>query len=1094
MRTKSFLFVFILGLFMMSGCSNEPKTASIDANAPMLRLIPSSQSHVSFNNEIVETKTFNHFIWEEVYNGGGVSAGDINGDGLPDLFFSGNKVDDKLYLNKGNFKFEDITQSAKIKSDGHWSFGTTMADVNGDGLLDIYVCRAGPSLKKEDRKNLLYINNGDNTFSEQAKKYKVDHPGVSMQATFLDYDNDGDLDMYLVNQPLNKRYVRSKKIGPTIDKNDPIYSDQLYRNEGGRFVNATKFAGITNYSYGLNAVASDVNDDGWVDIFVSNDYEEPDMLYINNHDGTFTQKNMEQFKHVSFYGMGSDIADYDNDGLKDIGVVDMASESHYRSKTNMGSMDIARFWRYVNQGRHYQYMYNTLQKNNGNGTFSEIGQVAHISKTDWSWAFLFGDIDNDGLKDVMITNGIVRDIRNNDAGEALKKQIMSGNRNFDVMKLIHNLPSTPLPNYAYHNKGDWTFEKVTKDWGFEQPGFSNGMALADLDKDGDLDIIINNVNAEASIYQNNKGRLNNYLQLELKGEGANPFAMNAQVKIQVGDNIQVQELTTTRGYFSSSEPLIHFGLGDAQQVDKLTVYWPNGKTTTMSNIKANQRLTLKQSEATGNEPKRINPNPIFVETDGDFKHTENDFDDFEREILLPHKESQNGPYIATGDVNNDGKEDYFIGGAAGQSGRLYLNNGNGFDEAPSQAWKADAGQEDMGALLFDADGDKDLDLYVVSGGAAFEIGSPMYQDRLYLNDGRGNFRKSTNALPKMHDSGQKIAAADIDNDGDLDLFVGGRLLPGRYPSAPNSHLLLNNGGRFQDVTKTMAPELEKIGLVTDAAFADIDKDGNQELIVVGEWMPLSIFKNNDGKFTNISATANTSDEKGFWWSVAVADFDKDGDLDILAGNLGLNNKFKGSKKHPFTVLENDFDGNGTNDVVLAKYSGDKLLPMRGRQCTSEQMPFVAKKFPTFDGFAKATINNILPEEKLGTAVRKEVTTFTSTLYKNDGSGHFTANPLPIPAQIAPMRGIAVADINEDGNPDVLAVGNLYQAEVETIRYDAGTGWYLQGDGKGNFKAVPVLESGFMADKDARDIAIIQKPTPLIIVANNNDKVQYFKKK
>ncbi len=1092
MRTKFLLFSFITGVFLFIGCNNEPPLEPIDPNAPMLSLIPSKESKVFFSNDIVETKTFNHYVWEEIYNGGGVSAGDINGDGLPDLFFSGNKVNDKLYLNKGNFKFEDITKSAKIKEDGQWSFGTTMADVNGDGLLDIYVCRGGPSLEVSDRRNLLYINNGDNTFSERAKAYGLDHGGVSMQATFFDYDKDGDLDMYLVNQPLNKRYLRRKNIN--VNKKDPIYSDHLYRNDGEKFVDVTKAAGLINYSYGLNAVASDLDDDGWVDIFVSNDYEAPDMLLINNHDGTFTDKNKEQFKHVSFYGMGSDVADYDNDGLKDIGVVDMASADHYRSKTNMGSMDIAQFWSYVNSGKHYQYMYNTLQKNNGNGTFSEVAQVAHISKTDWSWTFLFGDLDNDSYKDIIITNGILRDIRNNDVGEFLKKQIMAGNKNFDVMKLIQAIPSTPMSNYVFQNNGDLTFKNASKDWGFDQRGFSNGMAYADLDKDGDLDLIINNMNAPASIYKNNKGRLNNYLQVKLEGSGKNPFAMNTQVKIEIGDKVQLQELTTTRGYFSSSEPLLHFGLGDAAVIDKLTVFWPTGKTSTLTNVNSNQRLVLKEADADGNVPKKVKPNQLFVEMDGDFQHKENEFDDFKREILIPHKESQNGPYIATGDVNNDGNEDYFIGGAAGQAGRLYLNNGNGFDESPSQPWNADAGQEDMGALLFDADGDKDLDLYIVSGGAAFPIGSPKYQDRLYLNDGKGNFRKQAGALPKMHDSGQRVVAGDFDKDGDLDLFVGGRIVPGKYPKAANSHLLLNNNGRFKDVTNTNAPGLAQIGLVTDAVFADYDKDGDDDLIVVGEWMPLSIFKNTKGKFENVSKESYTADSKGFWWSVAVADFDKDGDMDIVAGNLGMNIKFKGSKKHPFVVLENDFDGNGTNDVVLAKYSGNKLLPMRGRQCTSEQMPFVAKKFPTFDGFAKATIPNILPDDKLKTALRNEVTTFNSTFFKNNGAGQFTANPLPVEAQFAPMRGIEVLDINNDGNLDIMAVGNLYQAEVETIRYDAGTGWCLFGDGKGNFKMMPVLQSGFKADRDARDIAIIHKPSPLFIVANNNDKVQIFKKK
>ncbi|GJM36609.1 MAG: hypothetical protein DHS20C18_56100 [Saprospiraceae bacterium] len=1089
---KISLFALLFGV--LTACQSDPKE-NIDPNSPMLELLSPATTGINFSNDIEETPEFNHFIWEEIYNGGGVSVGDINNDGLPDIFFTGNRVTDKLYLNKGNFKFEDITVKAGIMLDRGWSFGTTMADVNGDGYLDIYVCRSGLSLEPDDRRNLLYLNNGDLTFKEVAKAYGVDNGGVSMQATFLDYDKDGDLDLYLVNQPLNKRYIPRYDVKP--DPLDPNYSDRLFRLDGDKYTDVSVEAGINNYAYGLNVVAADIDDDGWVDIYVSCDYEDPDFFYHNNGDGTFTDMAEKQLKHISFYSMGSDVADYNNDGLKDITVVDMASADHYRSKTNMGSMNIDQFWSYVNTGKHYQYMFNVLQMNNGNGSFSEIGQMAHMSKTDWSWAVLMADIDNDALKDIIVTNGIKKDIRNNDFAENLKREIQKGNTNFDLMKLVNAMPSNPLANFAFRNKGDLTFENATTDWGFDQKGFSNGMAYADFDRDGDLDLIINNLDAPASLYRNVKGRLNNYLRVQLAGEGLNTFALNAKVKIEHGETQQVQELTLTRGYFSSVEPGLHFGIGDAEKVDRVTITWPNGKSTVLENVKANQVLRLNQKDADGDALAVTQPITRFKEIDNrlgvDFQHQENEFDDFKREILLPHKQSQNGPYLAKGDVNGDGLDDFFIGGAAGQSGQLYLNQGEqGFVVAASQPWSADQAQEDMGALLFDADGDGDQDLYVVSGGSEFDKASSMYQDRLYFNDGTGNFTRRADALPGSTSSGQCVIAGDIDGDGDLDLFVGGRTTPGQYPVSPESYLLLNEGGKFKDVTSEIAPELSRVGMVTDALFVDYDQDQDLDLVMVGEWMPVSIFNNDQGVFTNESTEAYVDQLKGWWWSIAAGDFDADGDIDFVVGNLGHNHKFKASNDHPFIVFGSDFDENGSNDVVLAKYSGDKLLPVRGRQCTSEQMPFVAEKFPTYEGFAKATLENIYTPQKLQTAVKYEVTTFSSLLLKNNGAQQFSSSELPLPAQVAPIRSMEVRDLNGDGHLDILAVGNMYQAEVETIRYDASTGLCMLGDGQGNFTVEPVLESGFFTPGDARDLIVIEQPKPTFIVANNNDLLQFFR--
>lgn len=1083
-------------LIALGSCSQEPQ---IDPAGPMFEKRSASQTGIKFNNAIVESLELNHFIWESLYNGGGVSIGDINNDNRPDIFFGGNAESDRLYLNKGNLKFEDITEKAGFLSSQGWSFGSTFVDINADGYLDLYVCRSGPYMEADKRNNLLYINNGDKTFTEKAKEYGVDNTGFSVQATFFDYDKDGDLDLYLVNQPPDARFKARYKIEP--DPTDPNYSDRLYRNDGSSFTDVTAEAGLENYAHGLNAVATDINSDGLVDIYVSNDYEQPDLLYINLGNGRFENKSQDAFKHISFYSMGSDVADYNNDGELDIVAVDMVAEGHYRSKTNMGSMSVEKFWEYVDRGLHYQYMFNTLQLNNGNGSFSEVAQFAGVSKTDWSWAPLFADLDNDGFKDLIITNGIKKDIRNNDILLFIQNQIKQGNKDLNPLELLKHYPSVPLPNYMYRNEGNLMFSDYTENWNFAEPTFSNGLAYADLDNDGDLDLVINNIDEPASVYENIKGRLNNHLRVKLSGDEKNKFAVLSRVQIDYEGGSQVQELSLTRGYLSSVEPVLHFGLGQVAQVDKITVTWPDGTKSVVENPEINKVIQISQEKAPKeNVAAQSNQAPTLfaavnsVDLQVDFQHQENEFNDFSREILLPHKQSENGPYLATGDVNADGIEDFFIGGAAGQSGQLYLGSTNGYQKAAQQPWSADSQQEDMGALFFDADTDGDLDLYVVSGGSEFAAGSAAYQDRLYVNNGQGSFSKNTAAFGKMHDSGQVVKAADIDADGDLDLFVGGRIIPGQYPAAPNSYLLLNENGRFKNITEAQAPELQKAGLVTDAVFVDYDKDNDLDLVVVGEWMPVSIFKNNDGNFKLASAEAYVDKLMGWWWSILAEDFDKDGDIDFVVGNLGKNNKFKASQEKPFVVYANDFDKTGTNDVVLAKYSGDKLLPVRGRECTSEQMPFVATKFPTFDGFAKATLNDIYTPESLSEAIKYEVTTFESIYLKNNGANQFTFSPLPDVAQLAPIRSMIATDVNNDGNLDIIGVGNMYQSEVETVRYDAGIGLCLLGDGNGNFESMSVTKSGFFAPHDSRDMALVQTPTPMVIVANNNEKIQFFKLK
>lgn len=1085
------LLTFVL---FLNACQTEQPTQQGDNTSPLFQLIPPNQSGIDFANMLHENDDMNYLRWAPFYMGAGVGIGDLNNDGLPEVYFAGNVQGDALYLNKGNLKFENITRNAQIRNFGKWSAGVTMADVNNDGYLDIYVCKYGPSLDPEDRRNVLYINNGDLTFTESAKAYGIDDGGFSTQATFFDMDKDGDLDLYLLNQPPDTRLISRFKLDPEVVLT--ANTDKLFRNDGqGKFTDISDAAGINNSGFGLNVVATDIDQDGWTDLYISVDYDQPDYLFMNNRNGTFTNKLPNTINHISNFGMGSDVADYNNDGLLDIAVVDMASEDHFRSKTNMGSMRPNVFWKNVADGKHYQYMFNTLQINNGNGTFSEVGQVAGMSKTDWSWSILIADFDNDGLKDISITNGIKRDVRNNDFNYHIKERNKQGQKDFLVQDILNIMPVNPLSNYIFQNNGDYSFTNKAKDWGFDQPGFSNGMAYGDLDNDGDLDLVISNVDAPASLYNNTDGNQNNYIRFKLETE-KNKLALNAILKIEHQGTIQIQELTHTRGYFSASEPILHFGLGQINKVDKVTVKWTNGTWTVLKDIKINQLHTLSQKDATHDtQPNSQKPVSILADVTAkktiDYTHQENDYNDFEKEILLPHKQSENGPYLAHGDVNGDGLEDFFVGGAVGYSGVLFLQKeDNTFKKSANQVWQQDKSCEDLGSLFFDADGDQDLDLYVVSGGNEYQNGSPQLQDRLYTNDGKGNFTKATNALPAIKESGQCVLAADIDGDGDQDLFVGGRLIPGQYPQAANSYIFLNENGTFTNATETVAAGLTGLGLVTDATFEDYDGDKDLDLVVVGEWMPISIFENEGGKFTNVTDDFGLSDSNGWWWSIASGDFDQDGDLDFVVGNLGKNTKFKATSEKPFMVYGSDFDNNGTNDIVLANYYKDKVVPVRGRECSSEQMPFIAEKYPTYEGFANASLENILPPTLLKTAAQYQVKSFKSIFLKND-SGKFTKVPLPMEAQFFPVRDIAVLDVNNDKHLDLLMVGNLYGAEVETMRYDAGIGLCMLGDGKGGFNPLKVGESGFFVPGDSRDIAVLGGKTPYILTSTNQGKIQCF---
>ncbi|SDS24053.1 Repeat domain-containing protein [Formosa sp. Hel1_31_208] len=1085
--------IFCLVLSAFFSCQDEVQRDLYPENLTGgFNLLASEQTGIEFSNTINETAYFNHYFYSQMYVGSGVAIGDINNDGLPDVFFGGNQVADRLYLNKGDFQFEDITKKSKVAKNSGWTWGVTMADVNADGYLDIYVSRNGNSENPEDRRNQLYINNQDLTFTESAQKYGLGDYGFSTQAVFFDMDNDGDLDMYQVNQVADKKLLLINKIPQNQFE---FFKDRLYRNDNGKFKDVSNDVGISrNLAYGLSVNATDFNNDGWMDLYVANDYAEPDFMYYNNGDGTFTNVINEELKHITQLSMGSDTGDMNNDGLIDLITTDMTPEDHYRSKTNMASMSTEAFRTLVNSGAHYQYMTNTLQINTGLGSFSDVANVAGISFTDWSWASLLVDLDNDGFKDIIISNGIKKDVDNNDYRNKVKN--LGKNATIDsLFELSKNTPSQKISNYAFHNKGNLKFEKITKEWGFNTPSFSNGMAYGDLDNDGDLDVITNNIDDKAFVYENKAN--GNFLKIKYEGPEQNRFSIGAKAKIFYNGNEQIEENAVTRGFLSSVEHGSFFGLGKVTEVERVEVIWPNGTSNVFKNVSANTTLIAKHSKAKAID-KEINTSPALLtalkgESLGlSFKHEENEFDEYIEEILLPHNVSQNGPFIANADVNGDGLEDVYIGGAVGQSGVLYLQNESSkFSKSLSQVWEQDAKAEDLGCIFIDIDNDNDMDLYVASGGSEYKAGNVLLQDRLYINDGKGTFTKDVNALPSIKQSSQCVKASDIDKDGDIDLFVGTRLIPGAYAFPATSYFLLNDNGKFKRASQELAPSLENIGMVTDAVFTDIDKDNDDDLILVGEWMEIKVLENTKGEFIDANASLGLDNTRGMWWSISASDLDNDGDDDYIVGNLGMNNKFKASEEHPFKVYANDFDSNGTNDIVLAKFYKDDYVPVRGRECTSQQMPYVAKKFKDYHSFASSKLIDILPEDKVNDAVVYEIKSFESIILIND-NGQLKKQILPIEAQIAPIKSSITMDINNDGHLDIITVGNHYGVEVETTRYDAGYGGIFLGDGKNNFRFMSPKNSGFYVPHDSRDISKFkQGASDLIIVTNNNNELSIF---
>ena len=1096
-------------LMLLITCSCSKKTGD-----HLFTLMPASVTHADFNNKLDYDaqlkKKFNVYTFRNFYNGAGVALGDVNNDGLPDIFMTSNMGTNKLYLNRGNFEFEDISKKAGIEGQG-WSTGVSFADVNGDGLIDIYVCKSGNIYGSQSR-NELYINNGDLTFTEKAKEYGIDEQGNSTQGVFFDFDKDGDLDLFLLknfpkaigsfNVKVNQRLVR-----------DSIGGDKLFRNDGGKFNDISESAGIygSTIGFGLGVSVGDIDQDGWMDIYVSNDFFERDYIYLNNHDGTFKESLTDMINSTSAASMGGDMADINNDHYPEIFTTDMIPEHNDRLKTKTTFDNWENYKIGVDFGYHSQFTRNMLQLNNADGTFSEIGRLAGVSATDWSWGALMTDLDNDGLKDIFVANGIYKDLTDQDyiryfSNRDVVMSIVSGN-NVDYKKLIDAIPSVKISNYAFKNMGSYRFQNMAAQWGLGEPGFSNGSAYGDLDNDGDLDIVINNMNEPMSIYRNETNHMlpdNHYLKVVLKGEPGNTQAIGAKVTVKNNGRFIYLEQMPMRGYLSTIDPRPNLGLGPLKMVDSLIIEWPDGRTTLMTNVQADQTLTLYQKDAIARSIHIVDPvnsqhkyfQDISKENRINFIHKESDFNDFEQQPLLHQMMSTEGPRMCKGDVNDDGLEDIYICGAKGQPGALMIQHKDGtFESVDKSLFEKDNISEETDCAMFDADGDGDLDLYVADGGNEFPESSSALSDRLYLNDGRGNFIKSSQILPAgKYESTSCVRPADYDKDGKIELFVGIRLKPFAYGVPVNSYILKSDGkGNLKNITQQVAAGLLNIGMIRDMIWADVDGDGDLDMILAGDWMSLKVFINENGKFKEEKDAFGSEITAGWWNCLAAGDFNGDGAIDFIAGNYGLNSRFKASPEKPVTMYVSDFDLNGTVEQVICTYDGDKSYPLALKHDLLRQVPYLEKKYPTYESYKNQQITDIFTPEQLKNSIRLDASLLETSVFINDGKGHFTRQQLPFEAQFSPVYAVAVGDYNGDRIPDILLGGNLYNVKPELGRYDASYGSFLIGDGKGGFSYMPAKSSGFHLNGEVRDIMEVKTlKNKILVVARNNNPLQIFK--
>ncbi|MEM9646880.1 MAG: VCBS repeat-containing protein [Bacteroidota bacterium] len=1100
----------LLYCVLLIGCgevSTKDKTVDISSptpSSPLFQKLDATETGLDFTNAIQHNVATmeNLFDYDYFYNGAGVGLEDLNNDGLLDLVFCGNQVPNRIYINEGGLKFKDITQTSGINTGKHWSNGVTFADVNNDGWVDIYISQGGPK-NRDQRKNLLFINQKNETFLESAQDYGLADVGISTQSAFFDFDKDGDLDCVVMNE--NELYgfdpIRLERYMQANPESTYYNSSHFYRNDGGKFTDVTKQVGIEKPIFGLGLAISDINEDGWMDMYLASDYYLPDVMYINNGDGTFKDKIKETTNQISFYGMGLDIADLDNDNLQDIFVLDMAANDHVRSKTLMASMSTGRFDYLVNKADfQYQYMYNSLQKNLGNQKFNNISQLSGVANTDWSWSVLMNDFDLDGHKEIHITNGYRRYALDNDLQRRVfeARQKYGQNVPLEVKESLYSsMPSEKLPNIMYKRTSPLKYENVSSAWGLDDFSFSNGAVSGDLDNDGDLDLVINNMDDQAFLYKNlaieeNKG---NYLKVVTNGTSSEEFA---KVDIKTQGTSQTIEIKRVRGYRSSQENNAFFGLGKHQTVDTITVFWKSGKMEQKFNVPSNSTVVFDIEDAKQIVPKKPIKNyflPVAVKNIGlDFVHKENPFDDFEKEILLPYKQSNLGPFITKGDINNDGLMDLHIGGASGQAGQLYLQSNKGFTKLNSTALANDAQFEDMESSFFDFDGDSDLDLYVVSGGNEFDEFSSYHKDRIYLNNGSGTFTKmKIDALGSYPKNGKAVSFIDFDQDGDQDILVGNRVVPKMYPNPQSSTLYENVDGELIDVTQKIAPQLHSFGIVNDIQTTDVNNDGWMDFIVVGEWTGIGVFLNEQGRFQNIGEKDSLLQEKGWWFSVHETDVNKDGLKDYIIGNAGLNIKFKASPEKPFKVYATDFDENGTNDIVLSKKYNGTYVPVRGRECSSQQMPFIKEKFGTYSEFANASLVDIYGD-KLDSSYENSVTEFNSVLLINKGDGSFEKSILPVESQFFPLLDCVMVDINKDGYEDIITAGNIYETEVETPRLDAISGQILLSNGKDGYTPLPHQKSGLFLNGNVKSIEIIEnsKGEKYLITAVNNGAVMVHK--